>query len=368
MNNLFRPASSASPTTVAVKAPWRVLVVDDDEFIHQVTELVLSSFRFEQRPLELVRAYSAAEAIAILENDRDFAVALVDVVMETDDAGLQLVKHIREQMAILTMRIILRTGQPGQAPEFEVIEKYEINDYKDKTELTAAKLRTVVIAALRGYRDLLTIESHRRGLMRVIQNTSRVLASSSLHEFATCVLQQVVEVIDLNATGFYCVTQATGRGDFQINHCLAATADWVRLDPSSKLEILPQDVRDSIQKSLQLKASVQTAAGYVAYHISDAGYENVLYLQLARPLTEVEQSLLSMYCSNVALTYQMLLAKEDIIESQHEMAYMLGEAVEQRSKETGMHVRRVALYTEKLARLSGLASRQDPTAFNGAGW
>jgi len=103
---------------------------------------------------------------------------------------------------------------------------------------------------------------------------------------------------------------------------------------------------------------VQTAAGYVAYHISDAGYENVLYLQLARPLTEVEQSLLSMYCSNVALTYQMLLAKEDIIESQHEMAYMLGEAVEQRSKETGMHVRRVALYTEKLARLSGLSEQE----------
>ena len=84
----------------------------------------------------------------------DVAAVLLDVIMETDVAGLDLVEYIRNELKNETVRIILRTGQPGQAPERRVIVDYDINDYKAKTELTADKLFTTLTAALRGFQQL----------------------------------------------------------------------------------------------------------------------------------------------------------------------------------------------------------------------
>jgi hypothetical protein len=82
------------------------------------------------------------------------------------------------------------------------------------------------------------------------------------------------------------------------------------------------------RRGLHAKRSLDVPGGYLFYQRSEAGYESVLYFRLHRPLSEVERSLLRLFCANVALTYQNLLVIEDTVESQHEMAYMLGEAVE----------------------------------------
>ena len=112
---------------------WKVLIVDDEEQVHQITKLTLKNFNFQNKSLEFTSAYSAIEAKKILEEENDFAVALVDVVMETDDAGLELVKYIRNDIKNEIIRIVLRTGQPGQAPESEVVREFDINDFKSKT-------------------------------------------------------------------------------------------------------------------------------------------------------------------------------------------------------------------------------------------
>jgi len=116
---------------------WKVLIVDDEEEVHHVTKLVLSDFIFNNRKLEFLSAYSEAEARNLLNRHNDVAVVLLDVVMERDDSGLKLVRYIREELKNHLVRIILRTGQPGRAPESNVILEYDINDYKEKTELTA---------------------------------------------------------------------------------------------------------------------------------------------------------------------------------------------------------------------------------------
>ncbi|TDF42035.1 EAL domain-containing protein [Alteromonadaceae bacterium M269] len=136
---------------------WQVLIVDDDHAIHDVTKLVLNKFQFDGRPIQLSHAYSAEEAKTILEEDNNFNVMLLDVVMETDHAGLDLVQYVRNVIKNQFLRIILRTGQPGQAPELSVIVDYDINDYKEKSELTAEKMRSCVATALRSYKDLDTI-------------------------------------------------------------------------------------------------------------------------------------------------------------------------------------------------------------------
>lgn len=135
-----------------------VLVVDDDETVIQVTRLVLSRFRFDNHALELICAGSGREAIEILSQREDIAIVLLDVVMESDNSGFEVVSFIRNQLHNYITRILLRTGQPGLAPERQVINDYDINDYIAKTEATTDRLNLSMTNALRSYRDILRAE------------------------------------------------------------------------------------------------------------------------------------------------------------------------------------------------------------------
>ncbi len=144
-------------------SPWRVLLVDDEPGVHEISRLVLADLSFEGRPVELLSAYSAAEARARIEQVGDIALVLLDVVMETDDAGLALVRHIREQLHEHDVQIVLRTGQPGMAPERDVVLRYAINGYFLKTEITAQKLHSIVVSSLRAFQ---TVRALRRPVAR----------------------------------------------------------------------------------------------------------------------------------------------------------------------------------------------------------
>ncbi|MGC2855363.1 ATP-binding protein [Novispirillum sp. DQ9] len=158
--------------------PWKVLVVDDDPEIHHVTRIVLDGLTFRGRSVRLLTASSAAEARAVLADHPDVAVLFLDVVMETEDAGLALVPHLRDVLGLRSMRIILRTGQPGQAPERDVILRYDIDDYKAKTEMTAQKLLTSTVAGLRAFEALHALERSRLGLQERVEEGHRHLEAS----------------------------------------------------------------------------------------------------------------------------------------------------------------------------------------------
>ena len=157
--------------TDAAQENWKILIVDDERDVHDVTILVLKRLLFDSRGLVFLSAFSATEAKVILHAHPDISVILLDVVMEDDHAGLSLVRYIREEMNNGMVRIILRTGHPGQAPEESVVMEYDINDYRGKTELTALSLRTVLITALRSYRALAIIQE----LNREIKETQEEL-------------------------------------------------------------------------------------------------------------------------------------------------------------------------------------------------
>jgi len=170
--------------------PWKIAIVDDDRDVHAVSRLVLSGFRYKGRPIQLFNEYSGAGAQRLLREEPGIAVILLDVVMETDHAGLDVVKYVREELDNSMVRIILRTGQPGQAPEGRVISEYDINDYKEKSDLSAQKLITAVTTALRGYDDLLTIQSlasSNEVLEKLVQERTAELSASNktLHRHKT---------------------------------------------------------------------------------------------------------------------------------------------------------------------------------------
>lgn len=155
---------------VAAQPAWRMLIVDDEPDMHAVTEAITQKLTFRARRVVAASAFSAAEAREILSKSTEgFSLILLDVVMETDHAGLELVRWLREDRLDSKTRIILRTGQPGVAPEWEVIRDYEIDDYKAKTELTSIRLQTCVVAALRAWSTLDELDRARKDLERLIE-------------------------------------------------------------------------------------------------------------------------------------------------------------------------------------------------------
>lgn len=160
----------------STEPPWKILIADDEEEVHQVTAVAMIDVQFKGRKLEFLHAYSALEAHAMLAVNHDIAIILLDVVMEEDNAGLKLVRQIREQMNNRRVRIVLRTGQPGQAPERDVVVDYDINDYKSKTELTRQKLLTCIISALRSYDDIVALENLSRDLESQVLARTRELS------------------------------------------------------------------------------------------------------------------------------------------------------------------------------------------------
>jgi len=158
-DRLSSPLKKDSKQLAAINDSWKILIVDDEEDVHTVTRMALRRLVFEGRNMEFLSAYSAAEAKELLHSHTNVAVILLDVVMEDDTAGLSLVSYIRRNLENTMVRIIIRTGDPGQAPEEHVIMDYDINDYREKTELTTQRLRTAVVTALRSFRDLSTIDA-----------------------------------------------------------------------------------------------------------------------------------------------------------------------------------------------------------------
>ena len=200
----LKPANPLASATPQLR-DWRVLVVDDDVEVHAVTRLILGKMRYKGRGIELLSAHSGIEARQVMGHQSDIAVVLLDVVMETDDAGLRLVSVIRQELGNTATRIILRTGQPGQAPEEQVIVDYDINDYKAKSELTAQKLFTTVVAALRAYETIVALEKTRKGLEKILDSTSTLFQVHSLQQFAAGVLTQLSGFLGCQPNGIICV-------------------------------------------------------------------------------------------------------------------------------------------------------------------
>ncbi|MBF0103579.1 MAG: DUF3369 domain-containing protein, partial [Desulfobacterales bacterium] len=178
---------------------WKVLIVDDEQDVHDVTRLSTKNLVFDGKKIQFLHAFSAKEAQNILLEEPNIAVALIDVVMETDHAGLELVKCIRQEFKNHHIRLIIRTGQPGIAPEKYIIDEYDIDDYKEKTDMIAQKLYTTIRAAIKSYRDILTIHRNRAGLEKILIAAPELYALKPLEIFFEGILIQVASICNFGS-------------------------------------------------------------------------------------------------------------------------------------------------------------------------
>lgn len=353
---LFVDEAAPTESPSDSRPPWEILIVDDDQSVHEVTQLVLSHFEFDDRKLQFTSCYSAAEARSVLEKRDDFALILLDVVMENDHAGLDLVSYIRDTLDNRHIRIILRTGQPGQAPEEDVVRNYDINDYKSKTELTTRKMVTAFYTALRCYRDIMLIEESRDGLRRSIEAITRVYDSRNLRSFASTVLEQINHLLRINGEGI-CASRATAYagtsadGNFKV---LAVTKEYEDVRIDSNLELLPPEVRDAFERTLANKAGFHTDHVFVGYHPANPGYESVIYMSFAQVIDPAAIEFLEIFSTNIAVTYEGLLLREETQEAQQTAIHILSEANERCSHEHGMHAHRLGELSGLFAQLLNL--------------
>ncbi len=320
--NLKTPALISVPSDKNSQIPWRVLIVDDDADVHAVSRLILSKVVFKHRVIELLYAHSAAQARDILIQEKNIAVILLDVVMETEDAGLKLVKIIREELNNHDVRIILRTGQPGQAPEERVIVEFDINDYKAKNELTSQKLFTSVISALRSYETIMSLNKTRFGLEKILHSSDSLFKIQSMNEFASGILTQLSLFLDCKPQGIICVeeshdvelTPPSLPGNMKI---IAATEEFsccvkCNLDKSCG----HQEIAELIQKTILTKES-QFNNIYSAFYLDTKESNAAIVLVCSEDVIDIhDRQLLEVFTSKIsialanAIHYQKMISFE----------------------------------------------------------
>src|ERR1700738_4679854 len=267
-----------SPPEDSPVRKWKIAVIDDDHAVHEGTRFALSDYNLNGATLAILSAYSAAEARTVMRDNPDIAAVLLDVIMETDVAGLELVEYIRNEIKNETVRIILRTGQPGQAPERRVIVQYDINDYKAKTELTADKLFTSLTAALRSYQQLERMVQTRRGLEIIIDAASTLYDFRSMQRLAEGVLTQLASLLNVDCAGILVLRDdgSPSGSDFSV---LAGSGCYSRFIGTTSSKALDPDLRQMVEAAFQRRKNEFADHRSVLYLRTGSGREVVVLLQ-----------------------------------------------------------------------------------------
>lgn len=349
---MFAKEAKEAPTSPPIPR-WRVLLVDDEPDVHTITKLALSRFELDGRRLEFLHAYSGQQAREMLRTEPDIALAVVDVVMENETAGLELARWMRQDLNNHFTRIVLRTGQPGQAPEERVIVEYDINDYKEKTELDRKKLFTTVFSALRAYRDIMRIDAARRheerfrvGLETVLAASAHVLEQRSMQAFASGLLQQVASLLHLDERGVLVRLSALhAKSRYEVLASVGQCLD-------DRGQIVPEIVQ-ALQQAEAAQRHILVDGSFVGYFPSQHVAASLLYLNGVDDVDELDMRLIDIFSTHVSLAFENLLLNKEIFDTQAELINKLGNVVESRSAEAGNHVRRMAEVCYLLARALG---------------
>ncbi|WP_286262728.1 DUF3369 domain-containing protein [Thalassotalea atypica] len=353
------PLSFIKESSKPTPPPWKIAIIDDEEDIHTITKMALKRFNLDNRGLTFVHAYSAKEGKELLRNEAEVAIVFLDVVMETDDAGLEFARWMRQDLENHFTRIVLRTGQPGQAPEEKVIMEYDINDYKEKTELDRKKLFTTVFSALRAYRDIMAVDEarkyqqlYREGLERVIDSTSNVLEKRTLQHFFSGILQQVMSLLHIDEQSLLVQVKGISAVYSENDYKILASINCSECTQAN-------EINDETLKYLNMardqKKSIFVDDILVGYFPSNSDKVSLLFLKGIDQIHDIDSALLEVFSGNVSLAFDNLLLNREIIETQEELIYRLGDAVESRSKEAGNHIKRMSEVSYMLAIKMGLS-------------
>ena len=333
---------------------WNILIVDDDPHVHEATELALKGFVFEDSGLNILHAYSKAECLDMLARAEDIALLFLDVVMESEYAGLEVVCYLREELANSTTRIILRTGQPGVAPEQQVIRDYDIDGYNNKTQMRQQDLEIALLTSLRSYRDVCRIQAHKATLERIVTAISSISRLEDLASFSDAILEQIRLTLSIDNVSIFLASRDKALGNDGAVQTRLLTIDQQGISfYEDGIDTLNADFQRIYTKTLASKDSFSNETYIAKYLRSKRGNDCVFCIHGEFYYNNEEVRLIKLFLVNVILAYEKILLARSLQHTQSLILSLLGSVTESRSNETAAHVIRVGLYSEKLALLSG---------------
>jgi len=328
---------------------FKIIIADDEPQIHEMTKMILRDFHFEGRKLKFIDAYSGLETKHVLKEHPDAALIFLDVVMETEHAGLDVVKYLRDDLENSLMRIVLRTGQPGEAPEERVIRDYDINDYRLKTELTYKRLNTTLYAALRNYEGLVELHKHKEGLEKIIQASARLFEHNSLNDFLSTMLKELSKfqtdyrdvmyiredekqlengLVILEQTGHFKII--AGAGSFE-------TYQNSQLNDVPGLVNLKRWIKSNSGENAKVYSIDQ---GFVIVSRGKSDLNNYIYIESRA--VGLDFQLINLFLSNFSIALDNYILNNMLLSSQREIVFTLAETVDSHFEETGRHTSRIA--------------------------
>lgn len=339
---------------------WKVLIVDDDNFVHIIIKELLKDFKFEGKPITILSAYSSIEALNILNENKNIALILLDIFIEKESTGLKLSRYIREMVGNKATRIVLMTSRKSEKLEEDAILNYDINGYEEKVQLLTTKLFTIVISSIRSYRDIIYINNNRRIMEEVVASSSSLFEKMSIQDFISSTFCYINSLINLCREDDKCnVDGLAALRFFDDENFKVSTAH-------GKYEnCIGKKIMDSVsQKDFQL---VRKAYGmeeplilnnrFISHYRSSSGVEGIIFIEIKEKIPHVEKELLDIFHKNILAAFDSLCLNKEIEATQKEILYLLGEVTEARSEETGNHVKRVSKYSQTLAEKYGLSQR-----------
>ena len=295
--------SAASP-----ESPWLVLVVDDDEDVHRATELAMQGLRVEGHAMRFMHARSAAEAMDLLRHEPELAVVLLDVVMESEDSGLRLVRFIREDLQRRAVRIVLRTGQPGYAPEIETVQAYDINDYRTKSELTRTRLYTVLTAAIRSYKQFCALQQNQHGLELIVEASTELGQLHGLQRYAEGVLTQLCSLLGVLPEGLVCAQAPRDLSEQPPEtRVIAAAGQYSSLVDAPLAAVALPRLHQRLTRCLDERRHLIDEDGVCLFFSLSNGRSIVALVDTQRALTAVELQLLRAFCTNISVGFENVL-------------------------------------------------------------
>lgn len=341
-------------TKPMLKGYYKVLIADDDPEVHVITKMVLKDFVFEDKGLEFFDTYSGEETKQLMAREPDIAVLFLDVVMEDTHAGLKVVEFIRESLGNHHVRIVLRTGQPGEAPEETVIRDYDINDYRLKTEITVSRLYTIMYTALRGYSDLRRIELHKKGLERIISSSANIFKKESYNEFLTSILTELGNFYE-EGTDLIYLRDISGFVALEKNEQLiivAATGKYEALIGRPLLEVPHLAAVHELLAQRTDETQMEVIEEWYVIRSKGSGDQNNIIL-IEDPHKIFDVALIKMFLSNYSVALDNYILNNLIYETQREIIVTLGEVVEKHFDETSQHVNRMSEMMYRFAKVVG---------------
>ena len=289
--------------------PWRVLVVDDEVDVHRTTAFALSGITILDHEIELIHAHSAAEGWERMHEFDDVAVALIDVVMETPDAGLRLVRDLRAA-GFSDTRIVLRTGQPGYAPELKVITEWEIDDYRTKDEMTRTRLVTVLTGCIRAYEKIRTISRSRAGLEMIVESSTELFHRTNLELFSSGVLTQIAALLGVAPNGLVCLEM--GRGNHEESRIISAGGRFFESRGKSLHAIDDPEILALADRASRASGPLREH-GYLAMRFEcSAGRALLTIIEDPAETSKSDLDLLSLFSTNIAVGFQNVRLVEEL--------------------------------------------------------